>query len=165
MVIIEVLRFILCLLVFTLKIGPPDNEGFGTENIVAGNCVHSMVKIYEHFRLFEMCNIKNLFKIANGGRFLNDYYCDMERPYACEKNATITTTPAPAPICALGWTGFNGHCYQHFYNSSLTSFAANDACNNLDGYLLKIDNDAELDFLIAYITRRIGESIFVKQNI
>ena len=96
---------------------------------------------------------------------MNDEKCNKEISYACEKSANITTTPAPAPICALGWTGFNGHCYQHFSNSNLNSFAANDACNNLDGYLLKIDNNAELDFLITYIKERIGESIFVKHNI
>ena len=111
-----------------------------------------------------MLYIKIKFKFIYGNRFLDDTSCENEKPYACEKTAMITTTPAPAPNCALDWTGFNGHCYRHFYNLKLDALAAKGACNQQGGYLLKIDNDAELNFLINYITQDIGNWIFVSHN-
>ena len=96
---------------------------------------------------------------------MNDLSCEYERAYACEKTAIVTTTPAPAPNCALGWVGFNGHCYQHFYNLKLDAFAAQNACNQQGGYLLKIDNDAELNFFKSYITQTIGDWIFVRLGV
>ena len=91
--------------------------------------------------------------------------CEKEKPYVCEKVTAVTTTPADARNCDNGWKGFNGHCYQYSGKSKLDGFAANDVCNQKGGYLLRIDNDAEVNFLRTFIESSLLNWIFVRLGV
>lgn len=84
----------------------------------------------------------------------------------CEKTAIVTTTPLPSPSCTFGWTGYNDHCYQFFYNGNLNGFTANQACIQNGGYLMKIDNDGEFNWLqtaFGITTQYPNINIYVKE--
>ena len=47
------------------------------------------------------------------------------------------------------WTKYNGHCY-HFGTKTVPWFAADKKCRELGGYLVKVDADAENNWIASH---------------
>ena len=60
----------------------------------------------------------------------------------------IFTKLDPPPTCGHGWVAYNRSCYKMFGNRKSWS-AAQRACRDTGGHLVRIDNDGEQRFLAS----------------
>ena len=64
----------------------------------------------------------------------------------------FSTTSFDSFPCDLGWLFWDGHCYKVFNQYPYNGLAAKYSCISQGAYLVKIDSDAENDFLSSLMT-------------